>query len=91
MDEPLISTPENNYRFFYAASASSVASLVILLVITGYTAYVSTNVGVLMTDMTEVVDDIRLILPDIEESIKMLQSICKHENFTKTYGSVCGI
>jgi len=90
MDEPLVSTPKNNYRFFYAASASSVTSLVILFVITGYTAYISTHVGVLMTDMTEVVDDIRVILPEISESIKMLQSICAHENFTKTYGSVCG-
>ena len=33
MDEPLVGTPQNNYRFFYGASASAITSLVVLFVI----------------------------------------------------------
>jgi len=91
MNTPFLGSPETNYKFFYGASASAIISLIVLLIITGYTAFTATHVGHLMTDMTEVVDDIRLILPDVQKSIEMLRAICKHENFTKSYGSVCGI
>jgi hypothetical protein len=90
MDEPLVGSRETNYRFFYAASGAAITSLVVLMVITGYTAFTATHVGHLMTDMTEVVDDIRVILPDVEESINLLKAICKHENFTRHYGHICG-
>jgi hypothetical protein len=89
MDEPLIGTSANNYRFFYGASASAIGSFVILIIITGYTAYIATHIGHLMTDMNEVIQDIRIILPDVEESMKLLQTICEHENFTKSYGNIC--
>ncbi len=45
MNIPLIGTSENNYRFFYIVSVSVVGSLLILLIITGYTAFIATNVG----------------------------------------------
>ena len=89
MDEPLVGTRENNYRFFYVASGAAITSVIFLLVITGYTAFTATHVGHLMTDMSEVVEDIRVILPDVEDSIKLLRNICKHENFTKSYGNIC--
>ena len=89
MNEPLVGTRETNYRFFYIASGAAISSLVVLLIVTGYTAFTATHVGHLMKDMTEVVDDIRIILPDIEKSIKLLKTICTHENFTKSYGHIC--
>ena len=89
MDEPLVGTRENNYRFFYVASGAAITSVIFLLVITGYTAFTATHVGHLMTRMSEVVEDIRVILPDVEDSIKLLRNICKHENFTKSYGNIC--
>jgi len=89
MDEPLVGTRENNYRLFYTASGAAITSVIFLLVITGYTAFTATHVGHLMTGMSEVVEDIRVILPDVEDSIKLLRNICKHENFTKSYGNVC--
>jgi hypothetical protein len=89
MDEPLVGTRENNYRFFYVASGAAITSVIFLLVITGYTAFTATHVGHLMTGMSEVVEDIRVILPDVEDSIKLLRNICKHENFTKSYGNIC--
>lgn len=91
MDTPLIGSRENNYRFFYLASGSAISSLAMLLIITGYTAYISTHVGHLMSDMTEVVDDIRVILPDVEKSLNLLSSLCSHNNFTDTYGDLCDV
>ena len=89
MDEPLVGTREQNYRFFYLASGAAVTSLLILLVITGYTAYISTSAGHLITDMNEVIKDFKIIIPDVKSSLKLLETICEHENFTKTYGDIC--
>ena len=83
MNNPLIGTRENNYKFFYCVGISS------LLIITGYTAYISTDIGRLMRDMSEVIEDVRIILPTVEESFRMLHRMCVHENFTKSYGNVC--
>ena len=42
-----------------------------------------------MKDMSEVIEDVRIILPTVEESFRMLHRMCVHENFTKSYGNVC--
>ena len=89
MNSPLIGTRENNYKFFYCVGISGISSLLILLIITGYTAYISTDIGRLMRDMSEVIEDVRIILPTVEESFRMLHRMCVHENFTKSYGNVC--
>ena len=89
MDTPLVGTREQNYRFFYVASAAAVSSTLILLIITGYTAYISTAAGTLISDMNEVISDLRVIIPNVKESIKLLQTICTHQNFTDSYGHLC--
>jgi hypothetical protein len=89
MDEPLVGNRVQNYRFFYIASGSAVCSLFMLLIITGYTAYISTHVGDLMADMNIVMDDFEIIMPEIKNSLKILDDVCKHENFTKNYGDIC--
>ena len=89
MDEPLVGSRENNYRFFYAASGAAITSVVFLLVITGYTAVTATRVGELITDMAEVVEDIRIILPDARDSLRIVRAMCKHEIFTKSWGHIC--
>ena len=89
MQTPLIGSSENNYRFFYLASTSSIISLSMLLIICGYTAYNSTNISNLITDMNEVVHDIRIILPDAQKSLKLLSTLCEHNNFTNIYGHLC--
>ena len=89
MDEPLVGSRENNYRFFYAASGAAITSVVFLLVITGYTAVTATRVGELIADMSEVVEDIRIILPDARDSLRIVREMCKHENFTKSWGHIC--
>ena len=82
MDEPLVGSRENNYRFFYAASASAVTSLVVLFVITGYTAYTATEIN-------EVISDLNELLPDARDSLRIVKEMCMHENFTKSWGHIC--
>ena len=89
MNDPLIGTRENNYKFFYCVGISGISSLLILLIITGYTAYISTDIGKLMKDMSEVIEDVRIILPTVKDSFDLLDKMCLHENFTKYYGNIC--
>jgi hypothetical protein len=82
MDEPLVGSPQQNYRFFYGASASAIVSLIVLFVITGYTAYTATEIN-------EVIKDLNELLPDAKNSLRIVKEICKHENFTKNWGNIC--
>ena len=86
---PLIGSRDNNYRFFYCTGGATILSLFLLFIITSYTAYVSTHIGHLMTDMTEVLDDVNIILPDIEKALHVLEHLCLNSNFTKYYGDIC--
>ena len=89
MDRPLIGSRVQNYRYFYCASASAVASLLILLIITGYTAYISTEAGKLIYDMNNVMDDLKVVVPGIKDALQLLNTICRHENFTRHFGKHC--
>ena len=89
METPLIGTREQNYKYFYVTGCASITSLVILLVVTGYTAYVSTSVGYLMNDMNEIILDVNLMIPDIRDSLRIAKEMCRHENFTKSWGKIC--
>tara|TARA_B000000475_G_C15982569_1_gene441638 strand:- start:1115 stop:1363 length:249 start_codon:yes stop_codon:yes gene_type:complete len=82
MDEPLVGSPQQNYRFFYGASASAILSLVVLFVITGYTAYTATEINEVITDLNE-------LLPEARNSLRIIKEMCKHENFTKSWGTIC--
>jgi len=86
---PLIGTREQNYKYFYVTGCASLGSLLILLIITGYTAYIATHMGHLMTDMNEIIIDINELLPDARESLRIVKEMCKHENFTKSWGAIC--
>ena len=82
MTEPLVGSRENNYRFFYGASAAAMISLIVLFVITGYTAYTATEINEVISDMNE-------LLPDARTSLRIIKEMCKHENFTKSWGKIC--
>ena len=86
---PLIGTREQNYKFFYCMGSSVVVSLVLLLLITGYTAYVSSHLGGLMSDGSEVLGDVQRIVPEIDSLFGLIKKLCNNGNFTKHYGPVC--
>ena len=87
--DPLIGTREQNYKYFYGTGCASIVSLLILLIVTGYTAYISTHIGHLMTDMNEVISDINELLPDARNSLRIIKEMCMHVNFTKSWGNIC--
>ena len=89
MDEPLVGSRENNYRYFYVASGAAITSLGILLIVTGYTAFTAARIVELVTDMNEVIEDIRIILPEAKDSLRIIREMCMHENFTKSWGNIC--
>ena len=89
MDEPLVGTPQQNYKYFYTASGAAIFSTLLLLIITGYTAYISTSAGSLITDINEVILDLNELLPDAKNSLRIIKEMCKHENFTKSWGDIC--
>lgn len=89
MDNPLIGNREQNYKFFYCASGSAILSMIILLIITGYTAHISGTATELVRDMTVVTNDINELLPEAKEGLKLIKQICVGENFTKKFGNVC--
>ena len=82
MDQPLVGTPATNYRFFYGASFSAILSLIVLFIITGYTAHTA-------TEMNTVISDINELLPEARNSLRIVKEMCKHENFTKSWGHIC--
>ena len=87
--DPLIGTRKQNYKYFYATGLASLVSLVILFVISGYTAYVATHLGHLMTNSNIVLGDIQELVPEVRKALTLLQNMCKHANFTKNYGHMC--
>ena len=89
-NQPLIGSREANYKFFYCTGGVGIASLCLLFLITGYTAYVSTNIGGVVTDMTEVLDGVKTMLPEANKALQLLENLCNHANFTRTFGDLCG-
>ena len=87
--EPLVGTRAQNYKYFYATGGASIISFIILVVISGYTAYIATDMGILMTDMNKIIVDIKELLPDAKESLRIVKEMCRLENFTKQWGHIC--
>ena len=82
MDTPLVGTPPQNYKFFYIASVSAIVSLIVLFIITGYTAATASEINEVIKDMNE-------LLPDARDSLRIVKAMCRHENFTKVWGKIC--
>lgn len=87
--DPLIGSRAANYKFFYCTGGSVLLSLMLLTILTGYTSFVSTHVGHIMDDITFVVNDVKEILPDAKQALKLLKGLCNNANFTKGWGSLC--
>ena len=82
MDTPLVGTPKQNYHFFYGASLAAIVSLIVLFIITGYTAGTASEIN-------EVIKDMKILLPNAKNSLRIIKEMCKHENFTKVWGKIC--
>ena len=88
MDQPLIGTPANNYRFFYCAGGGVVVSLVMLLIITIIVTVVVNDVQLTTGETRELVKDINELLPDARFGVDLLHLLCENKNFTNHYRNV---
>lgn len=68
------------WSLFYASAASSVFMFVILCTLSIWSIHIGSEVR-------ETLNGVNEIVPEVKESLQMLQFICSHENFTKRYGS----
>tara|TARA_Y100000996_G_scaffold414183_1_gene404348 strand:+ start:1125 stop:1469 length:345 start_codon:yes stop_codon:yes gene_type:complete len=91
MNNPLLGTPRNNYRFFYTVGGSVIFSLVLLLVITIYSAITIGDINQLITDMNQVINGMNELLPEAQFGAELMHAFCKDGNFTKlpNTGNIC--
>ena len=81
MEAPLLGTRRQNYTLFYCSSSAAIISLIVLLIITGYTAHTATEINEVIKDMNE-------LLPEAKDSLRIIKEMCQHENFTKVWGQI---
>lgn len=91
MDQPLLGSPQNNYRFFYASGCSVIASLILLLIITIYSAITIGDINLLMNDMNTVINGIKELIPEAEFGTELMRAFCLDGNFSKLphTGNIC--
>ena len=88
MDIPLIGSPSANYKFFYTAGGSIILSLILLLVITSYSAVMVGDANTLMKEMHDVLHGVKELLPEAKFGADMLGLLCENKNFTNYYPNV---
>ena len=91
MDRPLVGNAKNNYRFFYGASGAAILSMLMLFIFSGYTAYIATSANDLVTNMHIIMNELEEMLPEAQESLRILTAMCRHENFTKRMKINCSL
>tara|TARA_B110000495_G_C22937862_1_gene548603 strand:+ start:468 stop:731 length:264 start_codon:yes stop_codon:yes gene_type:complete len=79
MDQPLLGSPQNNYRFFYTSGCSVIGSLILLKIIAVYSAITISDVNSLMNDMNTVINGIKELIPEAE----LMRAFCLDGNFSK--------
>ncbi len=88
MDTPLMGSAKNNYRFFYSVGGSVIFSLILLLVITSYSAAIIGDVEKLIKEMHIVLGGVKELLPEAKFGADMIGSLCDNANFTKWYPNI---
>ena len=91
MEPPLLDTlvasrAFKHHRFqwvlFYAGSAATLISFIILCTISAWTLSVAREISAIVSTAGETLRDVETMLP-------ILKDICRHSNFTRIYGDVC--
>ena len=67
---------------FYASSIATAIMFVILCSLSIWSLSVAHKINSLVGKSADILDD-------VEEMLPILAAICKHSNFTRTYGDIC--
>tara|TARA_B100001059_G_scaffold232010_1_gene269026 strand:- start:8034 stop:8321 length:288 start_codon:yes stop_codon:yes gene_type:complete len=81
--------PKNNQRVFYIASFIVLINFTLITAICSYTASMTGDITKTLANVNTVIGDLDVLLPDAKESLRIVKEMCKHENFTKTWGDIC--
>ena len=81
--------PRNNQRVFYIASFIVLINFALITAICSYTASMTGDITETLTNVNTVIGDLDVLLPDAKESLRIIKEMCKHENFTKSWGDIC--
>ena len=71
-------------RLYSCGAIASVATLLIVVGVIGYTAKNVSDVHVLVQNSNAVMQNLRQILPEVEESLGILQAICENADLNVT-------
>jgi len=78
-----------SYSIFYTASAATVVMFIVLCTLSGWSVSIGNEINGLVTTGHETLKDVQDLLPDAREALRILKAMCRHENFTKTWGGLC--
>lgn len=67
------------WALFYVSSGATLIMFVILCTLSAWSVHLGRQVSMILTD-------VELLIPEIKDSLTLLEFICKADNFTKRYG-----
>tara|TARA_B100001741_G_C16228015_1_gene448063 strand:- start:288 stop:608 length:321 start_codon:yes stop_codon:yes gene_type:complete len=86
---PGVLPPKRNCQLHYAHIATVFFTLLLIFVVTILTAITVTNVENTLDETKEIIDEMKIIMPQIQEGYKLYKDIipiaCSDKNFTKFY------
>ena len=69
-----------HWSLFYASAFATVVMFIILCALSSWSIHIARQVSTILVD-------VELLLPDIKESLALLEFMCKSANFTRSYGA----
>lgn len=70
-----------HWSMFYASTFATLIMFIILCALSSWSIHIARQVS-------EILSDVDILIPEIRNSLSLLEFMCKSENFTKNYG-VC--
>jgi hypothetical protein len=70
-----------HWSMFYASTFATLVMFIILCALSSWSIHIARQVS-------EILSDVDILIPEIRNSLSLLEFMCKSENFTKNYG-VC--
>lgn len=71
------------FTLFYVSSCATISMFIIIIILLSYSVSIAEDIHSLTSKGGAILDDIQKLLP-------IVQKMCIHENFTKSYGNICG-
>jgi hypothetical protein len=63
--------------------------LIIQLIISTQIIPLVNDASILVNDASDTLADMNIIIPEVKDTLRMVDRLCKYENFTTHYGFLC--